>query len=212
MKKIEIFSFNFVFYTFKVMDAKKLEAAFKLFDTYNEKDPKQYTYNDTIFPQELFFAIQLHEWVKKLEPNAREALLLASRCQHIGRWEVPRESYPEGKAGYLNWRSNLAKYHAEKASHILSEVGYDLETIQRVQQIVLKQQIKSDPDVQTMENALCLVFLQFEYEDFIKKHDDTKLIRILQKSWGKMSEPGREAALTLSFSEKGAELLNKALA
>ena len=194
------------------MDTQKLDAAFKLFDAYNSKDPKQYKCNGAIFPQELFFAVHVYEWVKKLDPDTSEPLLLASRCQHIGRWEVPRESYPAGKAGYLNWRSNLAKYHAEKASHILNDVGYDSGTIQRVQQIVLKQQIKIDPEVQTMENALCLVFLQFEYEDFIKKHDDQKLIRILQKSWGKMSEPGRNAALTLSFSEKGTELINRALA
>ncbi|MEJ6979946.1 DUF4202 domain-containing protein [Pedobacter sp. P351] len=194
------------------MDEKKIEIAFELFDNYNSKDPKQYSFNGEVYPQELFFALQVHNWIKKLDPNASEPLLLASRCQHLGRWEVPRETYPDGKAGYLNWRSNLAKYHAEKASQILSQIGYDTDTINKVQHIVLKQQLKSDQDVQTMENALCLVFLEFELEDFMAKHDDAKLIRILQKSWGKMSEPGRAAALTLNYSEKGSELIKKALA
>jgi hypothetical protein len=194
------------------MDEKKIEIAFELFDNYNSKDPKQYSFDGEVYPQELFFALQVHNWIKKLDPNASEPLLLASRCQHLGRWEVPRETYPDGKAGYLNWRSNLAKYHAEKASQILSQIGYDTDTINKVQHIVLKQQLKSDQDVQTMENALCLVFLEFELEDFMTKHDDAKLIRILQKSWGKMSEPGRAAALTLNYSEKGSELIKKALA
>lgn len=193
------------------MNAKKIEKAFELFDTYNSNDPKQYLWDGNTYPQELFFARKVHNWVKELDPNASEALLLASRCQHIGRWEIPRETYPDGKAGYLNWRSNLAKFHAEKAAQILTEVGYDSETINQVQHIVLKQQLKSDQEVQTMENALCLVFLQFELEDFIKKHDDPKLIRILKKSWGKMTEPGRNAALTLDFSEKGMELIKRAL-
>ena len=190
----------------------KLEKAFELFDNYNRNDIKQYTCNGIIYPQEFFLALQLSKWITKLDPHASEALLLASRCQHIGRWEVPRETYPDGKAGYLNWRSNLAKYHADKAAQLLLEAGYDDETIAHVQRIILKKDLKTDLEVQTMENALCLVFLEFEYHDFIKKHDDVKIIRILQKTWSKMTEPGRNFALTLNFNQRGGELINKALA
>ncbi|HEY0056652.1 MAG TPA: DUF4202 domain-containing protein [Pedobacter sp.] len=193
------------------MDNQKIKKAFELFDAYNSKDPKQYSWNDKVYPQELLLAQQLHQWVLKLKPAAAEALLLASRCQHIGRWEVPRETYPDGKAGYLNWRSDLAKYHAQKAEKLLFEAGYDGETINNVKRINLKQQLKTDPEVQTMENALCLVFLEFEFEDFLHKHDEVKIIRILQKTWTKMSDAGREAALTLSFSPKAEELIKKAL-
>lgn len=194
------------------MDNTKFEKALELFDGYNSKDPNRYTWNGTVYPQELFFALQVYQWVTKLDNRASEALLLASRCQHIGRWEIPRETYPEGKAGYLNWRSNLSRYHAEKAAQLLTEAGYGSETISHVEKIVLKQQLKNDPEVQTMENALCLVFLQFEFDDFIVKHDDAKVIRILQKTWGKMSAPGRDAALTLTFSERGTNLIKQALA
>jgi hypothetical protein len=193
------------------MDNKKIEKAFELFDQYNSKDPKQYTWNGKVYPQELFLAQQLHQWVLKLEPAAAEPLLLASRCQHIGRWEVPRDTYPDGKAGYLNWRSNLAKYHAQKAEELLLQAGYDEETISKVKQINLKQQLKTDPEVQTMENALCLVFLQFEFEDFLQKHDEAKIIRILQKTWAKMSDAGRDVALSLNFSPKAGEIIKKAL-
>jgi hypothetical protein len=194
------------------MDINRLEAAFQRFDDYNRNDPKIYVWQGKPYPQELFFALKVHEWILKLDPNASEALLLASRCQHIGRWEVPRNTYPDGKAGYLNWRSNLAKYHAGKAANILGDVGYDPETIRRVQNIILKQQLKTDIEVQAMENALCLVFLEYEYDDFIKKHEDAKVIRILQKSWAKMTDSGREAALSLSFSDRGKELIKRALA
>ncbi|MBC7913948.1 MAG: DUF4202 domain-containing protein [Pyrinomonadaceae bacterium] len=193
------------------MDTQKLDKAFELFDTYNGRDPKLYTWNDATYPQELFFALQVYEWVTKLDPAASEALLLASRCQHIGRWEVPRESYPEGKAGYLNWRSNLAKYHAEKAGGLLADAGFDTDMIDQVTRILLKQQLKTDLEVQTMENALCLVFLQFEFDAFIQKHTDEKVIRILQKTWNKMTDPGRNAALKLTFSERGTALITQAL-
>lgn len=193
------------------MNTTHFKTALQLFDKYNSNDPNEYIWHGVAHPQELFLAIRLFDQVKELDPNASEELLLAARCQHIGRWESPRKSYPEGKAGYLNWRSSLAKHHAEIAAELLAEAGYNNETIERVKQIVTKQQLKTDTDVQTMENALCLVFLRYEYDAFIQKHDDIKVIRILQKTWNKMTEPGRNAALSLNFSGRGRQLIEQAL-
>jgi hypothetical protein len=189
----------------------KLEQAFELFDAYNKKSPERLVYEEKEYPTEYFYALKLHEWVTKLDPNATESLLLASRCQHIGRWESSRSDYPEGRAGYLKWRSDLARYHAAKATEILTSVGYDTETIDRVRQIVLKQRLKSDPEVQTIENALCLVFLQYQFDDLIAKLNEEKMIDILQKTWAKMSGPGREATATIHFSKEAKDLLGKAL-
>ena len=189
----------------------KLTRAFELFDSYNRQDPHKILWDGNEYPSEYFYALQLHNWVEKLTPNASEALLLASRCQHIGRWKIPREQYPEGKAGYLRWRSDLAKFHASEAETMLKEVGYYESEIREVQHILLKQNLKTDNDVQAMENALCLVFLEFQFEDFMQKHHDEKLVRILQKTWKKMSTPGREAALSLQLSQKAKALLNRAL-
>jgi hypothetical protein len=189
----------------------KMEQAFHLFDTYNQQDPSEVKWNGQHYPSEYFYALKLYEWVKKLDPEASEPLLLASRCQHIGRWEIARTAYPEGKVGYLKWRNDLSKFHAQKATEILQSLGYEREIIDRVNEIILKKRLKSDTEVQTMENALCLVFLEFQYDDFIKKHPAEKMIGILQKTWAKMSEPGRQAASSLSYSETGKLLLNKAL-
>jgi hypothetical protein len=162
-------------------------------------------------PAEYFYARQLHRWVLKLQPDAGEALLLASRCQHIGRWEIPRSTYPPGKAGYFAWRTGLSKYHAEKAGQLLEEAGYDYGIRTQVQSLLLKEGLRTNPDMQIMENALCLVFLEYQYEDFLLLHPEEKIIRILKKTWAKMSQPGREAALGLSFSERGEELIRVAL-
>ena len=189
----------------------KLDKAFELFDNYNKRSPEQVVWENVAYPVEYFYALKLYEWVTKLDPEADESLLLASRCQHIGRWEIARKSYPDGRVGYLKWRSDLSKYHAGVATEILTNVGYDEETISRVKQIVLKQRLKSDADVQTMENALCLVFLQYQYDDLIAKMTEEKMIDILRKTWGKMSDPGREAALSLQYSDIGKDLILKAL-
>lgn len=193
------------------MAQNRLLNAFELFDAYNKKDPNKITWDGSLYPAEYFYATKLYDWVLKLQPEAGEALLLASRCQHIGRWEVPRDTYPQNKAGYLNWRSNLGRYHAQKAAQLLFEAGYSETEIEEVKTIVLKQQIKSDPRVQTIEDALCLVFLEFQYEEFIGKHEDAKVIRILQKTWAKMSEAGHKAALGLKYSGKGLALIKEAL-
>lgn len=189
----------------------KMEQAFNLFDAYNKQDPSEIIWNGQHYPAEYFYAIKLYERVKDLDPEAGVPLLLASRCQHIGRWEIARKAYPEGRAGYLTWRSDLSKLHAQKATEILQLLGYEIDIIARVNEIILKKKLKTDTDVQTMENALCLVFLEFQYDDLIKKQSTEKMISILQKTWAKMSVPGRQLASSLDFSETGKILLNKAL-
>lgn len=189
----------------------KLEQAFILFDQYNQQSPEKITWKGEHYPSEYFYALKLYEWVKNLDQHASEALLLASRCQHIGRWEIERKTYPEGRVGYLTWRSDLAKHHAQKAVEIMSSLNYEVDIITKVKEIVLKRGIKRDRDVQTIENALCLVFLEFQYDNLLQKHSEEKMISILQKTWTKMSEEGQQVALTLPYSDKGKALLNKAL-
>lgn len=188
-----------------------MERAFALFDGYNQRDPNKLDREGVEVPAEYFYALQLFRWVGRLEPAAGEPLLLASRCQHIGRWELPRSQYPAGKAGYLNWRERLAKFHAEKAGQLLEEAGYDPDMRRAVGMILLKEGLRVNPDMQIMENALCLVFLEFQYEDFLLLHPEEKIIRILKKTWAKMSPAGREAAMGLHFSEKGGTLIGLAL-
>ena len=191
----------------------KLAAAFQLFDDYNRQDPRTFEWKGASYPQEYFFAIKLYEWVLKLDPDAGEELLLASRTQHIGRWEIPRESYPDGREAYLKWRKDLAHHHAAVATNLMQQTGYSTEETDRVSQIILKKRIKVDADVQTMENALCLVFLEFQYEDFRKKYenDNEKLVNILYKSLLKMDAHGHAFALKLNYTAGGLEIIKQAL-
>src|SRR5688572_11976026 len=129
----------------------RLEQAFLLFDEYNQQDPNRILWNGIEYPAEYFYALQLYNWVMKLQPDANELLLLASRSQHIGRWKIPRDNYPEGKAGYLRWRSEMAKFHANIASELLMQAGYQSEEIKKLQQILLKENLKNDAEVQVME-------------------------------------------------------------
>lgn len=197
---------------FSQITMEKLEIAFGLFDEYNSQSPEHIIWAGEELPVEYFYALKLYDWVKKLEPDASEALLLASRSQHIGRWKIPRNDYPDDRMGYLKWRSDLAKFHAATTNELLERAGYDQNTRDKVKEIILKQKLKLNPDVQTIENALCLVFLEFQFDNLISKQSEDKMIDILRKTWAKMSEPGRNIALTLDYSEAAKSLLAKALA
>lgn len=189
----------------------KLDVAFNAFDHYNQQDPNTFTWEGQTYPQEYFFAIKLHDWVKVLDRQASEELLLASRSQHIGRWEIPRSSYPDGREGYLKWRKDLGQYHADKAAGLMHEAGYSEEQVARVKQIIQKQKLKVDKEVQTIENALCLVFLQYQYAEFLHQHEPEKVINILRKSLLKMDAHGHQYALKLNYSEMGLHYINEAL-
>lgn len=189
----------------------RLQQTLRRFDDYNAADPNAFSWEGRSCPQERFLALKLHEWVMTLAPDAPEPLVLASRCQHIGRWEIARASYPEGRIGYLTWRKALARHHASIAQDIMKDAGYPQDVCDRVAAILMKQGIKQDPDVQVMENALCLVFLQYQYETFHPAHEE-KIVEILRKSLLKMDDAGHRQALTLPYSAKGLDYIRQALA
>ena len=190
----------------------KLAQALAAFDALNAQDPNTIQVEGQAQPKELHDALAMTRWVDALYPQAGEAVRLAARCQHLCRWQSPRSNYPEGRAGYLRWRTELKKFHAEKAAEVLRTVGYDESVIEAVRAINLKQGLKSNPDVQMVEDALCLVFLETQFEGYLDQWEKEKVIGILRKTWGKMSVAGHQAALQLSMSERARSLIEAALA
>ena len=192
---------------FQPRDLQRFEAALRRFDEENSRDPNR----EGSRPRELLYAERLTRWVLRLAPDASEVLRLAARCQHICRWQSPRENYPMTKPGYLKWRADLKKFHAEKSGAILREVGYGDETIRRVQDLNLKKNFPADADCRVLEDALCLVFLEFQFTALAAKSDDEKMINALRKSWEKMTEAARAEALKLKFGEREKTLIARAL-
>ena len=178
-------------------------AAIERFDALNAQDPHG---------RELAYAQRMTRWLDKLAPGAPEPLRLAARSQHLMRWQIPRSSFPMDRPGYLKWRTTLYDFHADRAAEVLRDVGYDDETIARVRSLIRKQNLKVDPEMQLLEDVICLVFLENYFAEFARDHDEQKLIRILQKTWKKMSPRGHEAALGLELGERDRDLIARALA
>jgi hypothetical protein len=140
-----------------------------------------------------------------------DELRIAARAQHIRRWEIPRDSYPRDRLGYLKWRTDLQQFHAAKTAEIMQAVGYTEAAISRVKALMTKKRLKQDAEVQVLEDALCLVFLETQFSQFAQSEAD-KIVGILQKTWQKMSPQGQQLALQLPMREADRAIIASALA
>ena len=192
-------------------DQTRFDDALARFDQANAEDPNHELIGDTPQPKELVYAQRMTAWLDRLAPNASEPLRLAARCQHIRRWVIARSEFPPGREGYRRWRTTLAAYHAQTAGAILRKAGYGDATVARVEALVRKVRLKADADTQTLEDVICLVFLEHYLPAFATQHDDVKLVDILRKTWRKMSERGRSAALQLDLAPEIRALVEKAI-
>ncbi|MEM7183029.1 MAG: DUF4202 domain-containing protein [Spirochaetota bacterium] len=188
-----------------------MENIYQLIDDANQKDPRLVPAGQESVAKELLYGQRMTEILLEFAPEATEVVQIACRGQHIERWTIPRSEFPMTKAGYLKWRTTLNQFHQKRIAEILQQVQYPAESIEQVQQCMNKKNLASNPNTQTLEDVACLVFLKYEFEDFIKKHEDEKIVKILQKTWKKMSEKAHSFASSLSFSERGQELLKQAL-
>ena len=182
------------------------------FDAANAADPNREKVDGVQQPKELVYARRMTARLERFSPDAPEPVWLAVRSQHIRRWTVSRSDYPAGRGGYRRWRTDLGRFHAATAAAILKSVGYDASTIARVELLLRKERLKAEPDVQLLEDVICLVFLEYYLVGFAPKHDEAKLVGVLQKTWRKMSEAGREAALQLDLPKDIRCVIERALA
>ena len=190
----------------------RFRRAVERFDAANGEDPNRELADGVEQPKELVYARRMTARLDRFRPDAPEAVRLAARCQHIRRWTIPRTDYPAGREGYRRWRTELARFHADTAAAILRDVGYGDEVVARVGSLLRKERLKADPDVQLLEDVICLVFVEHYLAGFAPKHDEETLAGVLRKTWRKMSEDGRRAALALDLPENVRSVVERAVA
>lgn len=183
----------------------------QLFDEANAQDPNTEMVNGKAWPKELIYSKRMSECLNKFEPKASTELKLAAHAQHICRWKIPRSAYPMDRKGYHQWRNELKTFHAKTAGELMDQAGYDESTIDRVAFLLQKRKLKLDDETQTLEDVICLVFLEFYFEDFAKKYDEDKIIDIVRKTLVKMSDKGKAAALKINFTSASSSIIAKAL-
>ena len=180
-------------------------AAVKMINEILKEDPKG---------EALIYSQQCFEWLKKLNSNFTEAQEIGARCQHFRRWDIPREDFPMDKKGYYQWRIKLYTYQAEKAAEVLIKAGYSNDFIQEVKSMISKKDLRKNDNSQLIEDVACLVFLEHYIEFFAstKDYSEKKWIKIIQKTWVKMSDKAHKFALEINYSSPILALIQKALA
>ncbi|CEP35523.1 MULTISPECIES: DUF4202 domain-containing protein [Halomonadaceae] len=181
-------------------------------DALHAEDPRSTTLaDDTSMPQELAYAQRMSGWLDHVHDAPDEVLRLAVRAQHLQRWLVPREEYPEGRVGYLTWRRDQGKRAGETTAQLMRDAGYSDEDADRAAKIIGKKGLGRDADVQALEDCACLVFLENYFADFSRKIEHDHMVRIVQMTWRKMSPRAHELALTLPMTDASLALVKEAL-
>lgn len=184
------------------MEKSRLSLVLDAIDRANAEDPNTTSDGAAMRPAELVYGERMSAALARFCEAAGDHLRIAVRAQHIERWRHPRTGYPDGRAGYLKWRSDLKAFHARRAGELMQAAGYSQSDIDRVANLIGKKGIKRDPEVQTLEDVACLVFLEHYAGEFIAKHDDEKVADILKKTARKMSDDGAAAAANLHLPER----------
>jgi hypothetical protein len=192
------------------VDSQRFERAIAAIDTANADDPVRIVIDGVERPKELAHAELVTKWVKRLHPEPSEELLLAARAHHLRRWTSPRDSYPDGRNGYLRWRRDLKEQQAQGTVDILDGQGYDAATAHRVADLIRKKNLSTDAEVQALEDALCLTFLQTQLMDVATRIEAAKLVDILRKTMKKMSPEAIALAGTIELDPAGSALLAEA--
>jgi hypothetical protein len=190
--------------------SERLSHALSRLDAIHMEDPERDASGKA---NELVYAEAMTRWLARLEAHPSEALQVAVRAQHLGRFRTPRASFPDGRVGYLKWRREQGQMHARLAAETLREAGWDEASVERVAALISKERLKdaSDVEAQTLEDCACLVFLDIGIDAFLVKEGDESVISILQKTWKKMSPRAHALALQIPFREPAAGVVTRAL-
>jgi hypothetical protein len=194
------------------MSDSRLSILLTAIDDINNEDPNTVELSaGTIQAKEFIYGHHMSDCLTQYWPDADEFLQIAVRAQHIKRWHLLRSDFDLGKKGYFKWRIALGKFHAELTQSLMLEQGYTEAEAEKTAAIIRKEKLKTSSDSQTLEDVACLVFLQHYFDEFSTKHSEEKVVRVLQKTWAKMSEKGHDIALSLTLPDHLAALVGKAL-
>lgn len=191
-------------------DAGRFAEAINKIDDANGDDPRTELVDGKPQPRELLFAKRVYEWVCSLVDDPSEELLLAARAHTLRRWLIPRDRYPGTTVGYHQWRDALARLHADETESILRAVGYPDEKIRKIEAFITKTNWPEDSEACALEDADCLVFLETKLRDYIDAWEESKAIRILRRTFRKMTPDGRARALQLELGDRERELVRRA--
>lgn len=189
----------------------RLRRTLERIDEENMKDPTKEAWEGSEMPCAWVYGQRMTQWLLKLQPEPSPELQIAARAQHICRWEIPRDTFPANRKGYLDWRVRMYDFHSEKTLAIMEELGWDEDAQYQVNFYLHKRCLQTNREVQFLEDAACLIFIEHHLLEFAKEHRDQKVVRIIQKTWDKMTEQGHREVYAIALPDEVHALLDKVM-
>ncbi len=195
-------------------------AAVAAIDRANADDPTVVDVRGRQVPLALAHGELAAAWVDRLVPAPSEAVLVAARAHHLRRWELPRTSYPEGRAGYLRWRRDQKRRHADDVAALVFAAGYDEPTVARIQALIRRDGLGTgggagaagDAEVQAVEDGACLAFLETQLAGLAERTEHGRILEVIRKTAVKMSPAAMALVAEVPLSAEARSLLAEALA
>jgi hypothetical protein len=194
----------------------RLASVSAAIDAASAGDPNQVVVRGETLPLALAHGRLAVGWVMRLTAEttgaaAPDTVLIAARAHHLRRWEVPRASYPEGRAGYLRWRRDQKQRHADEVGELMAAAGYDHDEIARVQALIRREGLGTDADTQLVEDAACLVFIETQLAEMTERFERDHLLEVIRKTARKMSPAALAAVGEIDLGPSERTLLGHAL-
>ena len=186
----------------------RYDAATAAIDAANADDPTIIEVRGERVALALIHGRLATEWIEQLVAEPDEPLLLAARAHHLRRWELRRDCYPAGRAGYLRWRRDQKIRHATDVAKILAACGYEAAEIERVQRLIRRESIDG---MQAVEDAACLVFIETQLAEMAERMERAQLLDVIRKTARKMSTGGLEMVSRMPLGDEEVALLSEAL-
>ncbi|MBP7929866.1 MAG: DUF4202 domain-containing protein [Acidimicrobiia bacterium] len=188
----------------------RLSTTLDAIDRQNRRDPRSLT-APFDGPMAYVQGSQASKWLALLDDDPSPELQIAVRAHHLDRWLLPRADYPAGRAGYLRWRRDQKTLQSESAASLMSDQGWPQAAIEEVQRLLLRKDLRTDPQSQTLEDCACLVFLESQFNDFSTTTDRSKIVGVVAKTWNKMSNHARALASGIAVDQQAGLVLEEGI-
>ena len=190
----------------------RLQHVLDEIDERNAVDPRPWLIRGETGPKELLAGRVAYGWVWVLESDPRDEQLIAARGHHLRRWTYPRTDFPDGRAGYLRWRTAAKIAHGAEVGALMIENGYSGDEADRASSLIRKERLGTDAMTQTHEDALCLVFIESQFDQTTDLVGEEHMVEVVAKTLKKMSPGAIELAAGIPVSDQARLIIGAAIA
>jgi hypothetical protein len=145
-------------------------------------------------PEDYRHALNVRDWVRRLEPDAGTALQLAALCHDIERAFPERKVLRDDYASYDDFKRAHASNSARITRELLLEHSLDKELVERVCFLVRHHEFgyDGDPEVTVLKDADSLSFFDVNVLHYLQREGEAETLRRMRWGYRRLSDTGKQ--------------------